>query len=242
MGRVFLSAIVLIITHLIVGSISLSLGLLVAIVLAGAFAVTIILFAVLGACHTFEKLGWVSPGWTDSKIVSLKNWAKLKWTNLPGWYKTEKKRIIEMLIETLKGRERAAEEVQIWKSAAVGLAVLFAVLLVKHSLRLSIGWSIGVVAVGSVLVAFPVLYVMARRSDRQALQIGDNVKVSPRTHPQYQEDSDKETKEALKYLVELHRSGKLKSLLEEPRSVASGAGNEEANPAHPASAQEEPTT
>jgi hypothetical protein len=121
-----------------------------------------------------------------------------------------------MLIETLKGREQAADEVKIWRSAAVGIAVLFVILLVKHTLHLTIGWSIAIVAVGSVFVAFPVMYVMSRRSDQRSSFLGGKAEEEAVRLLPNQGKVNGELREALQYLVELHRRGMLRRLVEAP--------------------------
>ncbi len=127
--RVIVSAIVLVITNLIVGSISLSLGLLVAVTVSAVAVIGLILLAVLGFSVLLEKLGLVGPGWTDSRLERLKSWAMAKWRELPGWYESEKHRIIEMMVQRLKGKEAEAQNPgAAWKSIAMGLGFLLGVL------------------------------------------------------------------------------------------------------------------
>lgn len=215
MGRVFLSAIVLIITNLIVGSISLSLGLILAAVLIGVLGIAIVLLAVLGSCIVLEKIGWVSTGWTDTKIEGVKHWAREKWRNMPEWYRNEKKRIISMLIERLKGKgEQAEDSVKIWKSVVSGLIILLAIVVVKHYFQTSIGWALVIVAVASLLITFPVLYIMSRRqSTKAAADPAPQPEVSLPTPSNTTAENDEMT-EALQILMELHRSGKLQRLLD----------------------------
>lgn len=218
MARVVLSAIALIITNLIVGSISLSLGLIVAVILIAMILVALALFAALGLTTTMEKIGWLSPGWTDMKIAGLKNWVKEKWRNLPSWYIKQKRRMIELLIETLQGKEESTNTVNIWKSAVVGLIILLAVVLVKQSFSLSIGWSMVVVALGSAVVAIPVMYIAGRGkpSEKTRAVAEPSVEKLPAL---VEIDADpQELKEALRTLVQLQRSGRLKLLLESPQT------------------------
>lgn len=216
MGRVFLSAIVLIITNLIIGSISLSLGLIAVVLLVGALVIAILLFAVLGVCITMEKAGWLSPGWTDRKMTSLKDWTKRKWHDLPGWYKRSKKRIIEMLVETLQSEEQATEGIKIWKSAVIGLIILLAIILVKQALQLSIGWSIVIVAIGSVFVTVPVMYVMSGKQKSETPAVQSRPQSASLASTSDLRATDEELTEALKVLVELQRTGRLQRLLESP--------------------------
>jgi hypothetical protein len=220
MGRVFLAAIVYLITNLIVGSISVSLGLIVMVILVGVLAVAIVLLSVLGFCIVLEKMGWVSPGWTDAKIDRLKAWAKQKWRNMPEWYREEKKRIIRMLIETLKGKgEETEDSLKIWKSVVTGLIVILAIVIVKHYFQVSVGWALAIVAIGSLLITFPVLYIMSRRQEPSTSQEEPSVNLpaqpSPKKIAAATVTSD-EMDEALQGLLELQRTGKLKQLLESP--------------------------
>ena len=216
MARIFLSAIALVIANLIVGSISVSLGLILAVVLIVMVAVTLGLFAALGLSTTLEKVGWLTPGWTDTKILGLRRWAKEKWHNLPTWYLEQKRRMIELLIETLKGKEEAADGIRIWKSVVAGLIFLLAIVLVRQNLNLSVGWSIAVVAVGSVFVAIPVLYFKGTGRPADDLRgpsgafpanlfLTDEVTADP-----------EEVKVALAELIRLRRTGRLKHLLDSP--------------------------
>jgi len=210
-----LSAIVLIITNLIVGSISLSLGLVVALVLAGVGIVAVVLLALLGLCVILERVGWLSSGWTDKKIDNLKQWAARKWRDMPGWYGAEKQRIIEMVIQILRGKGKEAENpASTWKSVTIGLVLLLAIVLVKQTMHLTIGWSLVVVAVGSLAISVPVLYF---RSPGDA---GKNAKpetpgtVSTDLNALQIEATPEEIERALKALVELGRAGRLEAVLE----------------------------
>ena len=161
--RVIISTIVLVITNLIVGSISLSLGLLVAATVAAVAVISLILLALLGLCVLFEKLGLVAPGSTDSRLERLRNWVTTKWRGLPGWYKSEKQRIIEMMVQRLRGKETEADKPEAaWKSIALGAGFLLGVLIVRQTLHLSLAWSIGILASGCLLVSVLVLYVRSR--------------------------------------------------------------------------------
>ncbi len=231
MARLFLSAIAIIVTNLIVGSISLSLGLILGVVLIFMVGVVLVLFAALGMSTTFEKVGWLRAGWTDDKILRLKRWAGEKWRNLPGWYIEQKRRMIELLIESLKGKEEEADSIKIWKSVVIGLVILLAIVLVKQNFQLSIGWSIVVVAIASVLVAVPALYIT-----------GKGVASTPPSSPPKRADivpspesldiDPDELREALRELIGLKRSGKLKLLgeaspLEPLRGDAAPTGTDE---------------
>lgn len=209
MARLFLSAIAIIVTNLIVGSISLSLGLILGVVLIFMVGAVLVLFAALGMSTTFEKVGWLRAGWTDDKILRLKRWAVEKWRNLPGWYIQQKRRIIELLIEALKGKEEDVDSIKIWKSVVIGLVILLAIVLVKQNFQLSIGWSIVVVAIGSVLVAVPALYItgkgIASVPSSSPPKLADIV-----PSPESLGVDPDELREALRELVFLKRSGKLK--------------------------------
>ena len=215
MERIILSAVVLIITNLILGSISLSLGLVVAIILVGVALIAVVFFALLGFCLMLEKVGWLSSGWTDSRIDRLRNWATRKWHAMPAWYASEKKRIIEMLIERLRGSEKkVAAPVKMWKWAAVGLIVLLAIVLVKYRLNLTVGWSLTVVALGSLIISVPVMYFAGPRGESNnrstdAAHVGDPLRAVTGM-----DATPEEIRAALATLVELHRSGTLTALLE----------------------------
>ena len=214
MERVILSAIVLIITNLILGSISLSLGLVVGVILAGVALVAVVFFALLGFCLMLERVGWLSQGWTDVKIDRLRNWAREKWHGMPTWYRSEKKRIIEMLIEMLRGRERAiGEPVKMWKWAAVGLIVLLAIVLVKYRLQLTTGWSLAVVAIGSLIVSAPIMYFTGLKTKLPANTDDGNEALTDFPAFKAIEATPEEVSAALATLVELHRSGRLKALM-----------------------------
>lgn len=217
MARVVLSAIAVIITNLIVGSISLSLGLIVAVILFAMILVALALFAALGLTTTMEKIGWLSPGWTDMKISSLKNWVKEKWRNLPSWYVKQKRRMIELLIETLQGKEESTNTVNIWKSAVIGLIILLAVVLVKQNFTLSVGWSIVVVALGSVFVAIPAMYIAGRGKPSEKTRAVAEPSVEKLPSLEEIDADPQELKEALRTLIRLQRSGRLKLLLESPQ-------------------------
>jgi hypothetical protein len=215
MHRVMLSAIVLIITNLIVGSISLSLGLVVAIVLAGVGLVAVVLLALLGLCVILERVGWLAPGWTDKKIDNLKQWAVRKWRDMPQWYRSEKQRIIEMVIQILRGKGKEAENpATTWRSVTIGLVLLLAIVLVKHTMHLTIGWSLVVVAIASLAISVPILYF------RSPVDAGKNSKVETSgtvsTDPMalHIEATPEEIQAALKALVELGRAGRLEAILD----------------------------
>jgi len=221
MARILLSAVVLIISNLIVGSISLSLGLIVAVLAAAVGVLMIALLAVLGFCVVLERMGWLSAGWTDTRIDRLKGWGNKKWQNMPGWYRAEKKKIIEMTIEILKGKEREADEpVRMWQWVVVGLTMLVALLLVRQTLHISVGWSIVVVAVGSAVLAIPVAYLSNRRSRVQAPGSNARTRTPPSMQAENSPTGSEEINEALKVLVELHRSGSLNRLLDALKAEA----------------------
>ncbi|MBI5568426.1 MAG: hypothetical protein HY914_00620 [Desulfomonile tiedjei] len=215
MERIILSAVVLIITNLILGSISLSLGLVVAIILAGVALIALVFFALLGFCLMLEKLGWLSSGWTESKIDRLRNWASRKWHEMPAWYASEKKRIIEMLIDRLRRRKRDVDApVKMWKWAAVGLIVLLAVVLVKYRLNLTVGWSLAVVALGSLVISVPVMYFTGPKEESNGRAGGIAHQGDPLTAVTGMDATPEEIRAALATLVELHRSGRLSAMLE----------------------------
>ncbi|MEW6140103.1 MAG: hypothetical protein AB1733_17910 [Thermodesulfobacteriota bacterium] len=208
MARLFLSAIAIIVTNLIVGSISLSLGLILGVVLIFMVGTVLVLFAALGMSTTLERVGWLKAGWTDDKILRLKSWAGEKWRNLPGWYVEQKRRMIELLIESLKGKEEAADSVKIWKSVVIGLVVLLAIVLVKQNFQLSIGWSIVVVAIGSVVVAVPALYITGKGiASTPSSSPPKRVDIVP--SPESLDMDPDELREALRELIVLKKSGKL---------------------------------
>lgn len=218
--RFVLSAVVLIITNLIVGSISLSLSVIALVMLAGVLVLALVVFSLLGLCVVMEKMNWLSPGWTDTKIERLKAWAGRTWRETPSWYRDQKRRIIQMLIETLKEKEVPGQHgvVKMLKSAVVGLLVLLAIVLLRYSFNLSIGWSIAVVAVGCVIVAIPVLYVKSRYPASGRTE--DETAPFPEIVPSAVEvgaESD-ELIAALKELVALHRAGRLTELLDKGRT------------------------
>ncbi len=212
--RVLVSAIVLVITNLIVGSISLSLGLLVAIMISAVAVIGLILLALLGFCVLLEKLGLVAPGWTDSRIDRLKTWALAKWRELPAWYKSEKHRIIEMMVQLLKGKEDEAKNpAAAWKSITLGLGFLLGVLVVRQTLHLSMAWSIGFVALGSILISVIVLSVSSRanpkeEADPQRVQVDSSPMETDLGIP------SPELVELWAQFVILHRQGRLKDLLD----------------------------
>jgi hypothetical protein len=215
MERIILSAVVLIITNLILGSISLSLGLVVAIILVGVALIALVFFALLGICLMLEKVGWLSSGWTDSRIDRLRTWATRKWHAMPAWYASEKKRIIEMLIERLRGREKSvAGPVKMWKWAAVGLIVLLAIVLVKYRLNLTVGWSLTVVALGSLVISVPVMYFAGPKGESNGGSTDVAHDGDPLRAVTGMDATPEEIRAALAALVELHRSGKLTALLE----------------------------
>jgi hypothetical protein len=234
MGRVVLSAIALIITNLIVGSISLSLGLIVAVILIAMLLVALALFAALGLTTTMEKMGWLSPGWTDMKISAVKTWVKVKWHNLPSWYVKQKKRMIELLIETLHGKEESTETINIWKSAVIGLIILLAVVLVKQNLRLTVAWSMVVVAVGSVLVAIPAMYMAGRGKPAKRANLVGEPSAEQLLSPTEHEADPHELQEAFRTLIQLQRSGRLRLLLESPPAALHGWHKERSDAAPPA--------
>ncbi|MEW6348878.1 MAG: hypothetical protein AB1646_07420 [Thermodesulfobacteriota bacterium] len=214
LNRVIISAIVLVITNLIVGSISLSLGLLVAVTISVIAVICLISLALLGFCVLLEKLGLVAPGWTDSRIERLKTWALARWRELPAWYKSEKHRIIDMMVQLLKGKEDEAQNPgAAWKSIALGLGFLFGVLVVRQTLHLSIGWSVGFVALASILISVSVLYVSARVSPKQKT----NEEPAHADLRPVEPDPAVPSPEVLalwtQFLI-LHRQGRLKDLLD----------------------------
>ena len=227
--RVIVSAIVLVITNLIVGSISLSLGLLVAVTVSAVAVIGLILLALLGFCVLLEKLGLVAPGWTDSRLERLKSWATAKWRELPGWYESEKHRIIEMMVQRLKGKEAEAQNPgAAWKSIAMGLGFLLGVLLVRQTLHLSMAWSIALVALASVLFSVVVLAVGYRVTQREDSD-QKSVQIVSSPVEAYPAVPSPELMELWARFVILHRQGRLKDILEadlEGKGAGEGEGPE----------------
>lgn len=217
--RFVLSAVVLIVTNLIVGSISLSLSLIAAVMLVGVLVVALVLLTLLGLCVALEKMNWLSAGWTDTRIERLKGWARRTWRGMPSWYREQKRRTIEMLVATLKDKEAPREQgaVKVLKSSVVALVILLAIVLVKYSFHLSVGWSIAIVGVGCVIAAIPIVYVQSRASSREPVETDrDSLPVGlPASAVDAGTD---ELTAALKELVALHRAGRLTELLQAPRS------------------------
>ncbi|MCA1960696.1 MAG: hypothetical protein LDL33_07860 [Desulfomonile sp.] len=212
--RFVLSAVVLIVTNLIVGSISLSLSVIAAVMLIGALVFALILLALLGMCVVMEKLNWLSAGWTDAKIERLKAWAGRTWRGMPLWYHEQKRRTIDMLIKMLKEKEAPEPHgaVRMLKSAVAALTILLAIVLVKYSLNISVGWSIALVTVGCVIAAIPVVYVKNRYAANEPEETtGKPLPIELLSVEALGVKSD-ELITALQELLELHRSGRLREL------------------------------
>ncbi|MFH0824208.1 MAG: hypothetical protein V2B18_15760, partial [Pseudomonadota bacterium] len=126
-----------------------------------------------------------------------------------------KKHIIDLMIESLKGREEKKKDpIKIWKAVAVGLIVLLLVVLVRQTLNLNTKSAVGAVAVGCLLLVVPAAFMLARskkkpeEADAEAPLAGPAPLQALVTDAQ----SEDETREALKVLLELHRSGRLRDM------------------------------
>jgi len=213
--RFVLSAVVLIVTNLIVGSISLSLSLIAAVMLIGVLVVALVLLALLGMCVVMEKLNWLSVGWTDTKIERLKAWAGRTWREMPSWYRDQKRRTIDMLIKMLQDKEAPEQRrpVKMLTSAVVALMILLAIVLAKYSLNLSVGWSIALVTVGCVIAAIPIVYVKGRYAESETTDTASELlTVAMPSAAGVGAESDELTA-ALQDLIALHRTGRLRELL-----------------------------
>jgi hypothetical protein len=225
--RVILSVTALIITNLIVGSITLSLGVIVAIVLGGVAAVAVVLLAVVGFCTVLERAGWLRTGWSDEQIQRVRAWAMGTWQDMPAWFRREKRKILGLLIDMLKGRQEQPDTgTQGWKSIGIGLIIILAVVLAKHSLRISAGAAVLVVTVGALVIVLPALYFLNRKSRE------DLAETPPEKKPEVQRPAQVELPamarsstalkdaaviemaEMLDYLLRAYRTGQLRSLVE----------------------------
>jgi hypothetical protein len=217
-SRMILSAIVLIITNLIVGSISLSLGLIVTVVLMAVLAVALALLTLLGFAVAMERMNWVRQGWTDAKIDRVKAWATRSRDAMPDWYRIQKRRILDLLIEALKEREtRPPESARLTalKSIVAGLLVLLSVTLLTHSVGMTVGWSLGLTAFGALVLSVPLMHIRSRMSQK-----GPEAQTEMREAPAQREGSPRrgeseEDAEVWRAILALHRSGRLEQLLEE---------------------------
>jgi protein-S-isoprenylcysteine O-methyltransferase Ste14 len=226
LSRFILSAIVLIITNLIVGSISLSLGLMVTVGLAAVAVVSVALLTLLGFAVAMERMNWVRRGWTDAKIDRVKAWLNTTREAMPDWYARQRTRILDLLIEALKQREtRPPDSARLatMKFIVVGLLALLSVTLLRHSAGLSVGWALALTAFGALIVSVPIMRFRSNRlhteTDRPR-RTGESPEVrGPREALVGQGDLN-ENAEAWQTILALHRSGKLRRLLEEPPDLS----------------------
>ncbi|MFC1833632.1 hypothetical protein ACFL2Q_02715 [Thermodesulfobacteriota bacterium] len=140
------SLVSLILAKMAIGGISLSLTLIAVILFCSMAVLGIVLLALCGLCFLLERLGWLRLGWTDKKLLRLKEWARETPGRIAVWKQDMRNLIIQYLEE--KGDqedEPLAARVRSLEAAVVSLVLLLIIFLVKHYLGVSLQWAILIV-------------------------------------------------------------------------------------------------